>query len=61
MLLKLKDKEIKDMISVYEGLKEKFSKDKKGLLSKKEDLTSNRKANLNLKKIICGMLVSKNK
>jgi hypothetical protein len=59
MMLRLKEKEIKDKTSMYQSLKEKFIENKKNLQKNREIFNEQKITNLNIKKLICGVIKQK--
>lgn len=59
MFLRLKENEIKDKTSMYQSLKDKFLENKKKLQKNREISNEIKKTNLNLKKLICGVISNK--
>lgn len=56
MLIRLKEKEVKDMIKNYESMKSKFAQSKKNMIEKRDYHQHLKKNNFNLKKLICGII-----
>ena len=58
-MLKLKDRELKDMIKSYDSMKSKLATAKKKLMESKEYYEHIKILNLNMKKLICSMIKNK--
>ena len=56
MFIKLKDKEIKDMIHNYESMRGKYNEIKRILGERREHYIKLKKTNFTLKKMICGII-----
>jgi hypothetical protein len=61
MMIKLKENEIKMLTKNYEDIKNKYSGAKRKLEASDERYKQARMVNLNIKQLICQMIMNKNK